>query len=183
MNGATNMINGGSGFVGKHVLMDCNSTNLFKLCSVEYVYNFIVELTNKLKMTLVTPPIVVQFPFSGEADMLANKLADSGIKSPILDEFFYHLEKKRKQEAGISGIAIWAESHTSFHSWPDDLFFSLDIYSCKDFDPLLAINYVVEYFNITYASVSIIDRYMHNSHKICVGEIKNGDFSSIHYPC
>ncbi|MEM3860423.1 MAG: S-adenosylmethionine decarboxylase [Candidatus Micrarchaeaceae archaeon] len=182
MNGVEKMISGVDGFVGKHVLMDCQSSNIFKLCSIEYLYNFITSLTEKLGMTLVIPPVIVQFPFSGEADTLVKKLIDSGIKSSILDEFLFHLKKKQKQEAGISGIAIWAESHTSFHSWPDDMFFSLDIYSCKDFEPIIAMKYVYDYFNLTYFSYSIIDRYINSKHKICTGEVTD-DFSSINYPC
>ncbi len=36
---------------------------------------------------------------------------------------------------GISGVAVLAESHISFHNWPEYGFAALDVFMCGDADP------------------------------------------------
>jgi S-adenosylmethionine decarboxylase len=148
-------------FVGKHVTLDCTvSDGLFKISSKATVYDFLVDLTKRLDMTMVVPPIVLEFPHANETEKFAIKLKKANVNHPLIDEFFIHLERKRKQEAGVSGTIIWAESHSAFHSWPDRLFFSLDIYSCIDFDSDKAIKYVTDLFGVNYASIVILKRFI-----------------------
>ena len=40
---------------------------------------------------------------------------------------------------GLSGVAVLAESHISFHSWPERGFMALDIFMCGKTDPYKAI--------------------------------------------
>jgi S-adenosylmethionine decarboxylase len=36
---------------------------------------------------------------------------------------------------GLSGVAVLAESHISFHSWPDEGYMALDIFMCGKTEP------------------------------------------------
>ena len=38
-------------------------------------------------------------------------------------------------DGGISGVAVLAESHISFHSWPEHDFAALDVFMCGGADP------------------------------------------------
>lgn len=40
---------------------------------------------------------------------------------------------------GLSGVLVLAESHISFHSWPERGFMALDIFMCGQTDPHKAI--------------------------------------------
>lgn len=50
------------------------------------------------------------------------------------------------QDKGVSGFVIIAESHIAIHTFPEKGFFTLDIFSCKDFDVELAKDFVNEFY-------------------------------------
>jgi len=39
-------------------------------------------------------------------------------------------------DCGVSGVAIITTSHIVMHTWNKTLEFQLDVYSCKDFEPI-----------------------------------------------
>lgn len=41
-------------------------------------------------------------------------------------------------DQGVTAVAILAESHISIHTWPEDNYAGVDVYTCGDCDPLLA---------------------------------------------
>jgi S-adenosylmethionine decarboxylase len=47
---------------------------------------------------------------------------------------------------GLSGVLVLAESHISFHSWPERNFMALDIFMCGKTDPYQAIPVLKESF-------------------------------------
>lgn len=153
-------------FVGKHLIADCIYKNSDKHSDINLYYKYLTELTDVLGMTLITAPVICEFPFTNEAITLAKKLKESGIESPILDSFQKEVQRKKYQESGISGFCIWAESHSSFHQWTESNFISFDVYSCKNFDNTLAINFIKETFNIKSGVVSTVLRYTDIPHII-----------------
>lgn len=48
--------------------------------------------------------------------------------------------------AGVTGVAILAESHISIHSWPEIGYVALDVFMCGNSNPHLAIPVLLEYF-------------------------------------
>jgi S-adenosylmethionine decarboxylase len=50
-----------------------------------------------------------------------------------------HFHMHQFEPDGISGVAVLAESHISFHSWPERGFMALDIFMCGNTDPYKAI--------------------------------------------
>jgi S-adenosylmethionine/arginine decarboxylase-like enzyme len=63
-----------------------------------------------------------------------------------------------EDSGGITGFQVISTSHMSLHAWPLDHFFSLDTFSCKDFNAELAIGVIKETLGVTEASVKIIQR-------------------------
>ncbi|VAW67578.1 S-adenosylmethionine decarboxylase proenzyme, prokaryotic class 1B [hydrothermal vent metagenome] len=47
---------------------------------------------------------------------------------------------------GISGVAVLAESHISFHTWPERSYAAFDVFMCGSAYPLRAINVLKDAF-------------------------------------
>jgi len=62
---------------------------------------------------------------------------------------------------GISGVVIIAESHIAFHTFPEDGFIALDIFSCKDFDIKVAVDFIKKSFSIERCEQNIFERGEH----------------------
>lgn len=48
--------------------------------------------------------------------------------------------------AGVTGVAVLAESHMSIHTWPEIDYLALDIFMCGSCDPFAALATLNEYF-------------------------------------
>ena len=66
-----------------------------------------------------------------------------GLK-PLSDALIYKVDESmiEKKDTGITGGIIFMESHFTFHSFPEQNYFSADIYSCKGFDHYEVIDYI-----------------------------------------
>lgn len=49
--------------------------------------------------------------------------------------------------AGVSGVAVLAESHISIHTWPERDYAALDVFMCGDASPELCIDVLREAFS------------------------------------
>ena len=52
----------------------------------------------------------------------------------------------RCEQFGWAGWIHWDTSGAHFYAWEDPLFFSVDIYTCKPFDPQLAVEFTRGFF-------------------------------------
>ena len=50
------------------------------------------------------------------------------------------------EEAGITGIAVLAESHISIHTWPEIKYIALDVFVCGGCDPHKAVPVLRDFF-------------------------------------
>ena len=98
---------------GLHVTIDASGCNKRKLASVTLVYDILNKLPDNIGMTKMTLPYVVKW----------------------LDKFAHGTE-------GISGFVMIAESHISIHTFPDQDYVFMDIFSCKEFDAEMAVRYL-----------------------------------------
>ena len=107
--------------LGNHFIIDASGCDSDKIGDAKLVESFINELVNKIDMKVIKGPIVLDY----EAD--------------------------DKEESGVTGFAVLAESHISIHTYPLKGFLSLDIFSCKEFDP----EKIKEYINQTFDSKEV----------------------------
>jgi len=178
--GAAGMVD--TDLVGRHLIIDASTFSKRNLTSTETIYSLFESLARNLDMTLVIPPIVCRFPFANdelttfsEAVQLELAAKRTELKGKnievelelnavnIMNEF---LRKRKIEESGVSGVSIWAESHTAIHTWDADNYFAFDAFSCKDFDPKDAIRLLLNLFDIEMLNCINILRYQHSVPKI-----------------
>jgi len=103
---------------GPHLMVDGYQADYNVLSSIEAITNFLDELPKEIEMTKIMPPYVFKY--------------DGG---------------EKPEDWGISGFVIIAESHISIHTFPEKEYFSLDIFSCKDFDIDKALEIIKNFFH------------------------------------
>ncbi|MEN2984996.1 MAG: adenosylmethionine decarboxylase [Dictyoglomaceae bacterium] len=91
--------------LGPHVVLDFYGCPKELLEDIDYIYEILDELPEKIGMHKIMPPYVMKY-FPNE--------------EPI--------------DWGISGVVLIAESHITIHTWPELKYTSIDIFSCKAFD-------------------------------------------------
>jgi S-adenosylmethionine decarboxylase len=170
--------------VGRHLIVDASTFSKRNLTSTETIYALFESLARNLDMTLVIPPIVCRFPFANDElttfseavqEELAIKRSELKGKNidielelnaiKIMNEF---LRKRKIEESGVSGISIWAESHTAIHTWDADNYFAFDAFSCKNFDPKDAIRLLLNLFDIEMLNCINMLRYQHSIPKVTI---------------
>ena len=127
---------------GLHVTIDASGCNKRKLSSVTLVYDILNKLPDKIGMTKMTLPYVVKW----------------------LDKFAHGTE-------GISGFVMIAESHISIHTFPDQDYVFMDIFSCRDFDAEMAIKYLLEAFEATRCEKHVLKRGIDFQRKIILSHM------------
>lgn len=60
--------------------------------------------------------------------------------------------------AGVTGVALLAESHISIHTWPERKYAAIDIFMCGDCDPELALEPLCAYFTPSKFTVAKYQR-------------------------
>jgi S-adenosylmethionine decarboxylase len=63
--------------------------------------------------------------------------AAHAIGATVLGENFHQFDPQ-----GVSGTVVIAESHLSIHTWPENGYVAVDIYTCGGLDPRLGFEYL-----------------------------------------
>ena len=114
---------------GLHVTIDASGCNKRKLASVTLVYDILNRLPDKIGMTKMTLPYVVKW----------------------MDKFANGTE-------GVSGFVMIAESHISIHTFTDQDYVFMDIFSCRGFDADRAVGYLTSAFESTKIEKHVLKR-------------------------
>ncbi len=113
---------------GQHLMLDGYGCDRDRLMDLNGIYDFLSRYPDEIKMTKIMPPYV--FKYSGQVP----------------------------EDWGISGFVLIAESHISIHTFPEKLYLSLDIFSCKSFDTDAAIEHIKQIFSIEKVEIKLLDR-------------------------
>jgi len=88
-----------------------------------------------------------------ELEKILVKVAKKSGNIPL--KFSYHKFKPQ----GLTGVLLLAESHISFHSWPEYEYLAIDIFSCGEKgSPKKALDYLKEILKPKKLKVSILER-------------------------
>jgi S-adenosylmethionine decarboxylase len=111
-----------------HLIIDGYSNNQKLLQDEDYLRNWLESYPSRIGMTRISPPYVLRY--------IGTKLEDWG----------------------ISGFVFIAESHISVHTFVEQNYVNIDIFSCKDFDAEKAIKDFQDGFQLTKSRTCLIDR-------------------------
>ena len=111
-----------------HLAVDGYGGDPSKLQDVKLISSFLDEHPSAIGMTKIVPPLVYT---TGE----------------------------RRPRTGVSpALFLIAESHVSIHTFPDRGYLSIDVFSCKEFDPSPSVDEVKAAFSLQEVRVWTIDR-------------------------
>ena len=113
---------------GPHLTLDLSGCNKEKLSDYEFIFNFLLNLPDKIGMTRITQPYV--FPYEG----------------------------KIPEDKGITGIVIIAESHIALHSFTEKDYVFIDVFSCKTFDYEATADYIISEFDAKVYEKNVVMR-------------------------
>ena len=102
---------------GKHLMLDMYGCNKNNLNSLDFIWTLLDKIPNLIEMHKITQPYV-----------------------------FAYSDEKFPEKYGISGVVIIAESHVSVHTFPEKLFATVDVYSCRDFEDDNLIKFLLKEF-------------------------------------
>ena len=99
------------------------------------------------------------------------KLRDEDLVRRFLDEYpatlgmtkmippqVYTYRGRVREDWGVSGFVLIAESHISVHTFPDRGYVNIDVFSCKEFDPTSSLRDVEKAFDLPQVKVWTMDR-------------------------
>jgi S-adenosylmethionine decarboxylase len=98
----------------------------------------------------------------GDADLLLRALRELPLligMRPLGEPHVVQVDEPGS--AGLSGFTFIMESHISIHTYTERGFVTADIYSCKEFNTLVADRYLCSLFKIGSAERTIIPRGLH----------------------
>ena len=72
----------------------------------------------------------------------------------------------KPEDWGVTGFVIIAESHISVHTFPDRGYVWVDVFSCKEFEAVGAVDRIIETFGLTHVTTDIHDRGLEFPHAV-----------------
>lgn len=125
---------------GRHITIDARVEDA-KVFSHENLNNFFCGLAKLLDMEIIFGPVFKDVELDPE------KLA--AVQSG----------GKFQDEGGTTGMVVISTSHISIHTWEMRKFFQLDVFSCKDYDGKLALDYIKKELGVNYSAICEIVRH------------------------
>lgn len=113
---------------GLHLTIDAQDCNKKRLVNTKFIYRLLDRLPSVLSMTKMTLPYVVEW------------------------------KDKFASTPGISGFVMIAESHISIHTFPDQNYAFIDMFSCKQFDAEAAAEFIMGALEAKKAEKNVIVR-------------------------
>ena len=111
-----------------HLIIDGYGSNSSILQSEEFIYQLLDQYPTEIGMTKIAPPYVVRYVGA------------------------------KPEEWAISGFVLIAESHISIHTFVEQCYVNMDLFSCVSFDVDKAINDLSNRLQLTEVRTHLLDR-------------------------
>lgn len=121
---------------GLHLHVDGKLESVSDLFSEENLGKLLLKLVQDLDMQLIFGPVFKQV-----------EIEESKLQGDVFQD-----------EGGLSAFCMIGTSHISIHAWPLRKYFSMDIYSCKQFNADVAKATVIELLKPTKIRCKCVER-------------------------
>jgi S-adenosylmethionine decarboxylase len=111
-----------------HLIIDGYSSNSDILQSEKFIYQLLDQYPDEIGMTKIAPPYVLRYVGT------------------------------KPEEWGVSGFVLIAESHISIHTFVEQRYVHIDVFSCKDFDANQTIKDLSGRLQLTEIKTYLLDR-------------------------
>jgi S-adenosylmethionine decarboxylase len=111
-----------------HLVIEGRGGDWHKLQDLPALYELLDTLPGRINMTKIMPPIVTRYV---------------GVTP---------------EDWGISGFVMIAESHISVHTFPERGEVAIDVFSCKEYDPVLVCDEMIEAFGLAEVETCVLRR-------------------------
>ena len=111
-----------------HLVVDGYDGDSALQWDIDYVYNFLDTYPTTIGMTKITRPHV------------------------------YKYQEGEPKDWGVSGFVLIAESHISIHTFPERRYTNIDVFSCKEFDPTIALDELALIFHFSKIKHWVLNR-------------------------
>jgi S-adenosylmethionine decarboxylase len=149
---------------GRHLTVDARvyDRNFASLNDPTKCVELMEELVRVIDMTMILPPITVKFPHAvSEIDRIVQNFEAEGLgDSQTVKMLKETLLERKNGTYGYSTFVMIAESHLSIHTFPEEGFYTFDIYSCKCFPYEKVIEVLEQFFGPQKMSKNIIERHI-----------------------
>jgi len=124
---------------GLHVILDgyVSDSGVFNSDSLKNIFK---KLAEALEMKIIMGP-----------DFLEVELDPTKLQSDVFQD-----------EGGITGMCVISTSHMSIHCWPIRKCFSIDVFSCKDFDSVKAVKIIKDLLGVEAYNLNVVERFFPN---------------------
>lgn len=113
---------------GKHLIIDAYGVDYKKLKDFKAIKNLLNNLPEEFKMRPLSTPVIKK----------------------VISDFY--------PDWGLSGFIMLYESHVSLHTWPEENYVAMDIYSCKDFDDKAVAQRLREFWGAKRMKMKLVTR-------------------------
>ena len=111
-----------------HLVIEGRAGDWHKLQDLPAVYDLLDTLPGRINMTKIMPPIVTRYV---------------GVTP---------------EDWGVSGFVMIAESHITVHTFPERGEVSIDVFSCKEYDPVQVCDEMIEAFGLKELETCVLRR-------------------------
>ena len=111
-----------------HLIIDGYNGDVQKMQDADFIQQLLDVYPSRIGMTKISPPKVSKYTGS------------------------------KPEDRGVSGFVGLAESHISIHTFPEQAYINIDIFSCKEFDADEAVRDMQKKFGLTEVRSYIINR-------------------------
>lgn len=132
-----------------HLVIDGFGCDYHQLADENHVHSFLDVFPDAIKMTKISEPSV---------------------------QIYY---APKKEDWGVSGFVIIAESHISVHTFPSRRHVNIDVFSCKEFDPEPVLDEVRKLFSMETIRSWILERGLEHLDPENAGEMIQAERATI----
>lgn len=121
-------------FSGWHLMLDAIVRDPGWIGDIDRIRSYFLDVIPRLGMELLDGPRITEVPLD--------------LARVDIDE----------DDGGITGTCLITTSHLSIHTWPLRRRFSLDVFSCRPFDPQIVIDAAEEHFGVATFTSHWVER-------------------------